>query len=143
MPKSKLLSRRNLGRLAAAGLAGYWLAIFVSTHWPTTPSFVHDNNDKIWHFLGYTGLAALCTAAWALHREVKIELLPLKHVLLVVLLVAAYGGFDELTQPLVGRTCDIHDWAADLLGICAGIALVEWLLLVAGKLLPDKTNTKE
>jgi len=35
----------------------------------------------------------------------------------VVLVLAAYGILDELTQALVGRSCDIFDWFSDICGI--------------------------
>lgn len=30
--------------------------------------------------------------------------------------IAAYAWIDELTQPWTGRTCDVYDWFADILG---------------------------
>jgi hypothetical protein len=39
--------------------------------------------------------------------------------LLVGLSIISFASIDELTQPLVGRTCDVADWLAD----CAGTAV--------------------
>jgi VanZ family protein len=49
---------------------------------------------------------------------------------LVLLVAAGYGILDELTQALVGRSADIKDWFADLVGATAGIwaaLLAHWL----------------
>ena len=40
----------------------------------------------------------------------------------IVALLAAFGAFDELTQPLVGRDCDMLDWCADVTGTLLGLA---------------------
>ena len=133
-----MLERRTLSRFATALLAVYWLAMFIGTHWPTTPQFIHGNSDKIWHFFAYAGLGAMCSAAWALSRPTILARLALRHCLLIVLVVAVYGALDEITQPLVGRSCELLDWSADSLGACAGVAAVQWLLLVAEKLLPQE-----
>ena len=61
----RLLDRRNLKRFAMLLLGIYWLAMFAGTHWPKTPQFVQGNSDKLIHFLGYAGLAALCSFALA------------------------------------------------------------------------------
>ena len=51
----------------------------------------------------------------------------------------AYGGFDELSQLLVGRQCDFWDFVADFAGICLGlfsygvVVLVHQFLLFAGQ----------
>ncbi len=36
-------------------------------------------------------------------------------------ILAVYGAADEMTQPAFGRTCDLFDWFADLVG--AGLGL--------------------
>jgi VanZ family protein len=41
----------------------------------------------------------------------------------VFVAVAAYGGLDELTQPLTNRTCDPWDFAADVVGAALGLFL--------------------
>lgn len=137
-PMPRLFDRRSLSRFAALLLCIYWLAMFAGTHMPTTPSFVHGNSDKIWHFFGYVGLAALCSAAWAVSRADFPARMKLRHCLVIVLVLAVYGGLDEITQPLMGRTCDLRDWVADLLGLVVGVAAVQWLLLVAEKLKPHR-----
>jgi VanZ family protein len=97
---------------------GYWLAIFVATHWPSAgvPDAV-SHNDKLAHFAAYAGLACLlATFLLIARREWRIA-----RVAAVVLLVAAvYGILDETTQTLVGRTSDIADWLADMAGATVG-----------------------
>ena len=47
--------------------------------------------------------------------------LTLAVVATIVALLASYGAFDEVTQPIVGRDCDFWDWVADMAGILVGI----------------------
>ena len=61
-------------------------------------------------FLGWT--------LWSYHVPVFCRMVA------VILVMAAYGAFDELTQPLVGRTAAWADWGADVLG--AVVAAVFW-----------------
>jgi VanZ family protein len=41
---------------------------------------------------------------------------------IILLLLAAYGSFDEITQRLVGRRCEFGDWLADMAGAMLGLA---------------------
>ena len=77
--------------------------------------------DKLCHFLGYAGLAFLASIAWSLWRPVG---RPLRrgHLAIVLLGLTAYGSFDEITQPLVHRTCELADWLADVAGAAVGLA---------------------
>ncbi len=79
--------------------------------------------DKVFHFTAYAGLAfLLATLAaaiwtgtggrWWGHLLRYAAVLPL---------VALYGVLDEVTQPIVGRTADPTDYAADLAGAATGL----------------------
>jgi VanZ family protein len=37
-----------------------------------------------------------------------------------------YAALDEWTQSFVGRGTDVQDWLADMLGIMAVLAVLEW-----------------
>jgi VanZ family protein len=96
-------------------VAVYWLGMFGGTHWPTPPHGHFGNADKLMHFSAYFGLAVLVSIALGMRRPVSLAV-----ALGVVALLAGYGALDELTQPLVGRDCELLDWCADASGIVLG-----------------------
>ncbi len=57
-----------------------------------------------------------------------------------LVLIMAIGAVNELTQPLVGRSCSLLDWLTDLAGAAAAIAL--WLITVRPKRVSGITATK-
>jgi VanZ family protein len=103
-------------RLLSLAIGVYWLSIFAGTHIPLQREPFHEGvSDKFLHFGAYAGLALLLAAAavcrWAPSPRI---------VVAIVALLAAYGGFDELTQILVGRDCELFDWCADIAGALVG-----------------------
>lgn len=70
-----------------------------------------QGNDKLQHVLAFFAL----TLPAACYRP--------KWLLWMAPLAAAFGGAIELLQPLVGRSCDLADWYADLSGILAAAVL--------------------
>src|SRR4051812_20643375 len=102
----------------------YWATLFVFTHLPPKDMPHVGVNDKLEHFLAYGLLSGMIgITLWvAFPTRRWVSRLPL----LIVVVAAAYGAFDELTQPLTHRDCDIHDWFGD----CAG-ALVAAAVLFA------------
>ena len=54
-----------------------------------------------------------------------------------LVLVMAIGAANELTQPLVGRSCSLLDWLTDLAGAAAAIAF--WLVAVKLKRILGRT----
>jgi VanZ family protein len=110
---------RTWGR---AALILYWLALFAGTHIPRLPHVVLFSTfaDKVLHFAGYLGLAYIACIAWALHRPVD-RSLGRSQFAIILAIIAVYGSFDELTQPLVGRTCELGDWIADVTGGMFGL----------------------
>ncbi|MBX7166573.1 MAG: VanZ family protein [Pirellulales bacterium] len=119
MSRRQSLERHWARRL----LATYWPAMFLATHWPKLhldSSVALFSNDKILHCGAYALLAALAgTVAW--HRA-ESRRARLRGFLLVAVVIAAYGVFDEITQPLVMRSADLLDWCADLVGCAIGLA---------------------
>jgi VanZ family protein len=103
----------------------YWATLFVFTHLPPSRLPHPDVNDKLEHFLAYGLLSGMMgLTLWvAFPTRRWVARLPL----LIVVGAAAYGAFDELTQPLTRRTADIHDWFADCAGAVAA-AVVLFLL---------------
>lgn len=106
-------------------LAVYWLALFAGTHSPIDPNLVLPGDDKTKHFLGYSGLAFLFGFFLTLRRRRSRSSGARRFPFVgAALLLALYGAFDELTQPLVGRTTDRYDWLADAAGILVGLTLI-------------------
>jgi hypothetical protein len=76
--------------------------------------------DKAEHFSAFYALTILALLAF-----------PTWNWIAIGLALAALGGMIELVQalPIVGRDCDIRDWAADLIAICAvlfPLAALRW-----------------
>lgn len=72
-------------------------------------------SDKVEHAASYVVLGAC--AFLVLRRRSAAGFL------LVLGACSAYGGVIEMVQPLVGRTRDVLDFAADVAGSAAGAAL--------------------
>jgi VanZ family protein len=110
---------KRLRQGTVLALAVYWIGLFLGTHVPVAQ--VHlESNDKLLHFLAYAGLALLLTLV--VNWRAAGGLRP-KHLVLIVVGLAIFGGFDELTQPLVNRQADWFDWIADVSGVVFGTAL--------------------
>jgi VanZ family protein len=106
-------------RLCLAFLIAYWAFILTMTHLPPEHLPETGVNDKIEH-IGAYGLwaSAFFVTLWLYKPR-------LKNLWLIVLLSgAAYGAFDERTQPFFRRTCDLHDWFADMIGVCVAVTVL-------------------
>ena len=86
-------------------------------------------SDKLIHLVCFAGLGFFWT--WWFKKEAWLRR-PVKHILLVTLIVAVYGIIDEIHQYFVpGRYTSILDWVADLVGgFLGGISgfVGAWLL---------------
>jgi VanZ family protein len=111
-PPSSDRFKRNASRARTLAIM-YFILLFIGTHLPPTgvggPSF----SDKWAHFNGY-----LLLTIGTLHP---------RHYFAVWLAGVVYGAFDEWTQIPVGRTCDMSDWAVDVLGVTGGIVVYQML----------------
>jgi VanZ family protein len=106
-------------RASLVMLTCYWALLFAGTHVPRLqPILVMRNSDKVLHAAAYAGLAFLLALAWSRRRTFG-----MRQMLAVLAILAVYAGFDETTQPLVGRTADWADWVADVSGTLAGLAV--------------------
>jgi VanZ family protein len=92
-----------------------WLSSLTPDQLPRTAFLAWD---KLNHFAAFAigGWLAATAVQFGPGRSVALRLA------LAVLLVAAFGAFDELRQMHTpGRTgADLHDWIADFLGALAG-----------------------
>ena len=114
-------------RWTALLLAIYWLLLTTATHLPI-PRLPRGMNDKLLHFLAFGGLGFLAAATWAQFRPAG-----KRNWGGLLTAVAVYGIIDELLQIPVGRSADIADWYADLIGATLGIAVWQFLELVFSK----------
>jgi VanZ family protein len=126
-PNAKAPKRRLTGfaigrRLGMTVLAVYWLLLVLGTHLPRLPraDLLSSDIDKVCHFLAYSGLAFLCALAWFIARSAS-RPLNIWHFVIIVVGLATYGVIDEVTQPWVGRSCELGDWVADLSGAAFGV----------------------
>jgi VanZ family protein len=112
-------------KLTILALVLYWPALFIGAHIPI-PTFVRaaQVSDKSLHFAAYLVLAFLLWFSIVPSRKADWRKATVWWAVLVVIL---YGLADELLQALVGRSCDIMDFAADLAGALAGFVLFTFL----------------
>lgn len=99
-------------RARAGWRIGFVIALLVAataTHWPRlqvgTPQ---EPIDKLLHASSYAALMLFLWQAQWTHR-----------ILACAAMLAAWGALDEVTQslPALGRSADMDDWAADLIGV--------------------------
>jgi VanZ family protein len=78
--------------------------------------------DKLLHFSAYAALG-IATGLWI--SPTFWNRRPVLSLLIITLIVSAYGVTDELHQYFVpGRDSDIRDWIADTLGAFTGALIV-------------------
>jgi len=112
-------------KLTIISLLLYWPAIFVLAHIPI-PQLVYKAqvSDKTLHLVAYLILVFLLWFAVSPDRRVNWHKAAVWWVLLIM---AGYGGVDELLQGCVGRSCDIKDFLANLVGVIGGLILFSFL----------------
>ena len=80
------------------------------------PGFAYS--DKFVHLICF-GALAFCWSLWFSYDKWCEK--PLKHLLIVILIVSVYGIIDEIHQSFVpGRFPSVYDWIADTLGAILG-----------------------
>ena len=120
MPDARSLARlRRLAARARTLAVVYVVVLFIATHIPTISVERFTLSDKVYHLGGYAVLTLCVLTGW----ELTIRRLEPKHYFAVWLVGTIYAALDEITQVPVGRTADINDWAADVLGIVTGIII--------------------
>jgi VanZ family protein len=119
-------SQRNFWRGIWIVSGIYWLILFVLTHLPPDKIPKTNVSDKTEHLVAYGLLAAVVHLSLWPRRWPIIKL-----ALGVIGVCMVYGVFDETTQPIVGRTCDIHDWLADITGAGTSILLMSLAMIIA------------
>ena len=100
-------------------LVGYWVSMCVATHIPNPPDVVPAQVSDTWlHLTAYLGLAVLLVQGVAVGRRVN-----RRDAIRLWGLAAVYGALDEVTQliPVLHRTAEWKDWAADVAGAAVGV----------------------
>lgn len=113
-------------KLLLGALILYWPTLFILAHIPI-PQLVRSAHvsDKSLHFIAYLILAFLLW--FAINPQRKVNWLKAS-AWWVLLVLAAYGIVDELLQGCMsGRSCDIMDYVADLIGAITGLILFSLL----------------
>ena len=110
---------------------GAWTAAITATHLPSSDLPSMEVSDKTLHLAGFTGLAGLFGLTLAAYDTAR-----RRRILLMLLIMPAYGAMDELTQPYFGRSCELADWACDVVGAVAAMAVLELALTGLGRLWP-------
>ena len=104
-------------RITRIALIVSWILLAALTHLPPV-TIPKTGGDKYAHFGAYLVLGFLLSLAMGARG------VTLKSTIVSIAIACAYGAADELTQPLVGRICDLRDWYADALGSITGALIV-------------------
>jgi len=106
----------------------WWVTIFVATHIPAQNLPTTPVGDKTEHYLAYGILAFLTCLVFRLRGTSA-----LRSAVMTLAACAAYGAFDELTQPFFNRVADVWDWVADVVGAATGTLICTALLWAISK----------
>ncbi len=123
----------NLRAVLWLMFACYVAVLLTLTHLPRPPSVFEGVSDKKLHVAAYFTLGGLVFAAMALTFP-KVRGL----ASLTIFSGGLFGIIDESTQPLFGRTADVHDWAADMLGLLTAV----WLLALIRRAIARAASAK-
>ena len=115
-------------RPLTCALVVLWAAALVLTHIPPSDMPSPRVSDRVLHVIGYWGLATALAATLVSHGVA-----PRRRWALGLAILAAYGAFDELTQPIFHRHASLYDWLADLVGLALGMLMVEALVWVSSR----------
>ena len=85
----------------------------VTMLWPMDqPPPAPKGSDKIVHLVAFAVLATQLASSGRIN------------LFFVFIGAGTFGGIIEILQPYFGRSADMQDWIADILGVAIGIALV-------------------
>ena len=106
-------------------LAVYWPLLFILTHIPV-PDLARRSgmSDKTMHVLAYMVLVFLAWLAVSPYEKVDWQRTKVWAILAVIIW---YGVFDEWLQGRVGRSANLLDFYADIIGAVAGLLILSVL----------------
>jgi VanZ family protein len=118
---------RNKVLLVYLPLIFYWLLLFTLTTLPTKSMPAIGVSDKIEHLLAYFVLSFLLFLTLLFQKQ---SLFLKKYALLFTfIIVFFYGVVDEVHQLFIpGRSCELFDFTADIIGGVLGILGIKILL---------------
>ena len=99
----------------------------VATHVPAA-HLPRIGSELILHGIGYLVLGGalwLTLRGYAAGRR--------RRIAWTLLAMTTYAALDEITQSVFGRSASLVDWAADVVGVLAAIAMLELLALARRK----------
>lgn len=103
-------------------LALYWLVLFIATSLPASNMPSVSYNDKLVHFLAFSGLGFLLTLTFMLQE--KYPELRGYALLASVVIASLYAALDEFHQSFIpGRSAEFLDWIADFTGAVTGAVI--------------------
>jgi VanZ family protein len=111
-----LLNNRTLQillRLSQLAFCAAFVFTFVAAVMPPHQAPKLFPWDKAEHFAAFYTLTLLAMVAF-----------PRRNLLILAVLLSAFGGLIELVQalPIVNRDCDVRDWIADTIAVLAALA---------------------
>lgn len=100
----------------------YWLAMFISTHWPDVSRYRPATGWPIPFFgvVMHIGVYFIWAVLWC-WLLAGIGKLTARSMILLLVGGMFYAVFDEWTQSLVDRSPDSNDLVSDLVGIPIGL----------------------
>jgi VanZ family protein len=124
VPVLNCRDRQILLRAAQLVFCAAFVFTFVSAVMPPHQAPKLFPWDKAEHFAAFYTLTVLASVAF-----------PRRNLILIAVLLSAFGGVIELVQalPIVGRDCDVRDWIADMLAVIAALAPIvaaHWRTLI-------------
>jgi len=119
---------KNKVKVLYIPFAVYWMILFTLTTLPGKDLPDIGISDKISHFTAYCGLAVFLNLFLLIQN--KKEFLKKKAWMFALLIGAVYAMIDEFHQLFIpGRSCDILDWSADVIGLLLGLLIVKILMI--------------
>lgn len=110
-------------------LVFYWILLFTLTSLPSQSVPSVGVNDKLEHSLAYFGLSFLLYLTLLFQK--KSDFLKKYAAIFTILIILIYAVLDEVHQLLIpGRSCEMLDFLADMLGGIVGIIILKILIRV-------------
>ena len=136
MPSSSFLIRlyrfldNNKVWLIYVPLTVYWIILFILTSIPGNQITTFGVSDKIKHAGAYFVLTIFLFLT--LHFQNKYPKLKTNAGIAALIISLIYGVIDEVHQLFIpGRSGDMYDWLADLLGTIIAVAVVQYVVKIS------------
>jgi VanZ family protein len=122
----KFIEKRKV-LLVYTPLVLYWIILLTATSLPANDIPALGLYDKFYHLAAYAVLSFFLNLTLIYQRKSKF--LFEKSAIAAIIISSIYGALDEIHQLFVpGRSAEILDWAADLIGAFLGVYAVYLIL---------------